>query len=239
MAERFFILFMMLLHPYVGCGKGLILQILCPSTFISEIQKMKSRETYKYQCHGFTGSKSVHRLKGGSPVEAGPDSDIFNKHNISSDLERKLFALNDLKMNTSELPRASPGPLTTGERALLHAMRMLTLDKREKTLGKVADEDPLLAEKLKNAGGSMNDFDWKRFDAELEQRMASKYAEMATQVLSQHTRPHHTRPRTPAPLRRARSAAPRRRPAISRRARQRRRQCRLRPRRPAHPSCLQ
>ena len=121
------------------------------------------------------------RLKGGSPETANHsetvgDEDFQYFHKLPN-------------LNFSSLPSSHPGTLSTGERALLHAMRKLTVAERKKTLGKVADEDPYLAQKLKNAGSGMNDLDWKRFDSELQERMASKYAAMAAQVsLSAPTR---------------------------------------------------
>ncbi len=53
---------------------------------------------------------------------------------------------------TPEFPSVVPGPLTSGERALLHAMRKLTMDEKENTFGRLVDENPILADKLRRAG---------------------------------------------------------------------------------------
>jgi hypothetical protein len=114
----------------------------------------------------------------------GGYSGIENTENISDAFVLEQFnnSQRNASSNHSVFPRSSPGPLSVGERALLHAMRKLTIEAREKTLGKVADEDPILAEKLKSAGSAMNDVDWNRFDSELQERMASKFANIAAQV---------------------------------------------------------
>ena len=82
---------------------------------------------------------------------------------------------------TPELPSIAPGPLTTGERALLHAMRTLTIEEKDNTFGRLVDENPVLAEKLRRAGEN-GDIDWRQFDEQLQNRMAAHYAKMAEEV---------------------------------------------------------
>ncbi len=49
-------------------------------------------------------------------------------------------------------PPAAVGPLSVGERSLLHALRKLNIEERTKTVGKLVNDDPGTAHRLRDTG---------------------------------------------------------------------------------------
>ncbi len=152
------------------------------SHFVSRTELLfprSSRHAFAARYKIQISTNTLWRLRGGCCFPDNQQLDLDSVQNTSRKIkmQEKIFSSN----RSAELPSIAPGPLTTGERALLHAMRKLTIQEKESTFGRLVDENPVLADKLRRAGQN-GDIDWRKFDEQLQNRMAAHYAKMAEEV---------------------------------------------------------